>query len=210
MQVEYVDFRSRAARSAYIATRFKSLFQGKVLEVGCDKALLKQLLPGLDYVGVDMAGEPDLRLNLERIERLPFDDAAFDCVVCTETLEHLDNLHGTFGELMRVAKKYVIISLPNNWVNARVPIQRGKGSPSKYGLPADPPRDRHKWFFSLSDAMDFIQHQRKRYAVSLRECYATEKPRPLLVRVLRRALYPVQMRYLNRYAHTLWVVLEKP
>ena len=140
---------------------------------------------------------------------MPFDDATFDCVVCTETLEHLDNLHAMFGELIRVAKKYVIISLPNNWVNARKPIGRGKGSFSKYGLPAEPPPDRHKWFFSLSEATDFIQQQHHRYAVSLRECHATEKPRPFLVRTWRRLWYPSQVCYLNRYAHTLWVVLEK-
>ena len=64
MQVEYVDFRGRAARSAYIANRFKHFFQGKVLDVGCDQALLKTLLASIDYFGVDMAGAPDLRLNL--------------------------------------------------------------------------------------------------------------------------------------------------
>ena len=210
MQVEYVHFRDRASRSAYIAHRFAALLTGRVLDIGCDQAVLRQLLSNVTYVGVDMTGNPDLRLNLEKIDRLPFDDASFDCVVCSDVLEHLDNLHAIFGEIVRVAKRYVILALPNNWANARRPIGRGVGSFSKYGLPAEPPADRHKWFFSLSEAVTFVQHQLSKYAVRLQTCHATEKPRLCIIRAVRRLLYPSQMRYLNRYAHTLWVVLEKP
>jgi hypothetical protein len=210
IRVEYVSFRDRAERSAYIANRFNHLLKGKVLDVGCDRAVLKKLIPSIDYIGVDIAGEPDIQLDLEKIDRLPFDDGSFDCVVCTEVLEHLDNLHTIFGELVRVTQKYVIISLPNSWANARKPIQRGKGSLGRYGLPTEPPQDRHKWFFSLSEAVDFIQYQRRKHAVSIREFHVTEKPRPFLSRALRRILYSSQACYLNRYAHTLWVVLEKP
>jgi SAM-dependent methyltransferase len=210
MKVEYIRFRDRAGRSAYIARRFKHLLTGKVLDIGCDKALLRQLVAGIDYVGVDIAGDPDTWLNLEKVDRLPFDDASFDCVVCSDVLEHLDNLHTIFGEVIRITKKYVIMAFPNNWANARKPIARGKGSFSKYGLPPEPPADRHKWFFSLSDAEEFIQYQRGKYALAVLECYATEKPRHFLARTFRRVLYPAQGRYLNRYAHTLWVILEKP
>jgi SAM-dependent methyltransferase len=209
MHVEYVHFRDRASRSAYIARRFAALLAGRVLDVGCDQAVLRQLLSDVAYVGVDISGKPDLQLNLEQIERLPFDDASFDCVVCVDVLEHLDNLHAMFGELIRVAKRYVILALPNNWANARKPIGRGSGSLSKYGLPAEPPADRHKWFFSLSEAESFVQHQLGKYAVSMHTCHVTEKPRLRIIRAVRRLLYPSQMRYLNRYAHTLWVVLEK-
>ena len=86
IRVEYVSFRTRAARSEYIATRFHHLLKGKVLDVGCDQAVLKKLIPTMDYLGVDIAGDPDMRLDLEKIERLPFADGSFDCVVCTEVL----------------------------------------------------------------------------------------------------------------------------
>jgi 2-polyprenyl-3-methyl-5-hydroxy-6-metoxy-1,4-benzoquinol methylase len=209
MQVEYVSFQGRAARSEYIARRFHPLFQGKVLDVGCDRALLKPLLPQVDYFGIDISGDPDMQIDLEHVETLPFETASFDCVVCTDVLEHLNNLHTVFGELLRIAKTYVIVALPNNWANARKPIARGRGSVSHYGLPGEPPADRHKWFFGLSEAEAFVHHQLKKYAVSMRECHVTEKPRPWLIRMARRLRYPSQMRYLNRYAHTLWVVLEK-
>jgi len=209
MKVEYLSFQNRAARSEYIANRFRSFLVGKVLDVGCDKAVLRKLLPHLDYTGTDVLGNPDVRLNLEEIDRLPFDDGAFDCVVCSDVLEHLDNFHHIFGELIRVTKKHIIISLPNNWANARRPIERGKGSFGKYGLPIDPPQDRHKWFFNLSEANDFVKAQAMKFPISILESHVTEKPRPFLIRAARRVWYPSQERYLNRYAHTLWVVLEK-
>ena len=63
------------------------------LDVGCDEALLKTLLaPDIKYTGIDVAGKPDIVLNLEKIERLPFDDSTFDCVICSDVLEHLDKL----------------------------------------------------------------------------------------------------------------------
>ena len=209
MKVEYVAFQSRSERSEYIANRFRPLLAGKILDVGCDKAVLKKLLPHLDYTGTDVSGNPDVRLNLEEIDRLPFDDGAFDCVVCSDVLEHLDNFHHILGELIRVTKKHIILSLPNNWANARVPIERGKGSFGKYGLPIDPPQDRHKWFFNLSEANDFVKAQARQFPISILESHVTEKPRPFLIRAARRVWYPSQERYLNRYAHTLWVVLEK-
>ncbi|MFQ5849129.1 MAG: class I SAM-dependent methyltransferase [Candidatus Binatia bacterium] len=209
MQVDYISFQNRLARTEYIVNAFKHFLAGRVLDVGCDKAYLKKMLPDNDYTGVDISGDPDIQLNLEEIERLPFADSSFDCVLSSDVLEHLDNLHHVFGELIRVSRKYLIISLPNNWVNARIPIEKGKGSFGKYGLPAEQPHDRHKWFFSLMEAKGFIDGQLKKYPISLLELRVSEKPRPFFVRMFRRLHYPSQERYLNRYAHTLWVVLEK-
>jgi len=209
MKVEHVEFKNRASRSEFIARRFQKFLKGKVLDVGCDMAVLKKLLPSAEYTGVDIGGEPDIQINLEEAGRLPFPDGAFDCVVCTDVLEHLENLHQIFGELARVSRQHLIISLPNNWTNARVPIARGYGSFGKYGLPAEKPLDRHKWFFSLSEAADYFQAQTKKYPLICHELFATEKPRPALVRGARRLRYPAMERYLNRYAHTLWARMEK-
>jgi len=129
--------------------------------------------------------------------------------VCSDVLEHIDNLHAMFGELVRVCRRQLIISLPNNWANARKPIERGLGTFSFYGLPVDPPPDRHKWFFNLSEAAHFLTEQAKRRGLTVRECFANEKPRVGLARMARHLLYPAHERYLNRYAHTVWVVLEK-
>ena len=197
-------------RSSYIAQRFPQYIRGKVLDVGCDNALLKRLVPGIDYLGVDVEGTPDLILNLDEIDELPFATSQFDCVVCADVLEHLDNLHFVFGELVRVCGGHLILSLPNNWSNARRAIERGYGTIGHYGLQIQTPVDRHKWFFNLHEAIQFIEGQPQKFPVKVVESYAMERPRPALLRWLRYALAAGnKMRYLNRFAHTLWTVLKK-
>ena len=210
MFVDYISFYGREERTRYIFEKFQKYFGKKILDVGCDKAVLKTLITDIEYTGLDVSGDPDICMDLEKIDRLPFDDLSFDCVICADVLEHLDNLHLIFAELIRVAKKYVIIAWPNNWVNARVPIQRGKGSFKHYGLPAERPFDRHKWFFSLSEAKHFVREQvRKNSNFQLIEERLVEKPKFFFFRLLRHLRYPNQEYYLNRYAHTVWTVLQK-
>lgn len=48
-----------------------------MLDVGCDEAHLKSLVPGIRYTGIDVGGKPDLVVDLESAERLPFGDRAF-------------------------------------------------------------------------------------------------------------------------------------
>lgn len=209
MHTEFQNFLKRHQRSQYVAQRFARYMQPSVLDVGCFEAPLRTLLPSSTrYVGVDIAGNPDIQLNLEQCERLPFDDASFDCVICIEVLEHLDNLHRMFDELVRVSRDHIIISLPNCWRDARRPIERGHGDFAHYGLPLERPLDRHKWFFSLEDALSFSQGQAQRHSLELIESFATEKPKNALVRALRKARYG-ETAYLNRYAGSLWCVFKK-
>jgi len=209
MDIIYTSFNERSDRSIYIAKYFKSELTGRILDVGCDKAVLKKLLPNVDYIGIDISGTPDICINLEETERLPFNNAEFDTVLCSDVLEHLNNLHHIFNELVRVTKEYLIISLPNCWQVARRPIERGRGSFSHYGLPGEAPLDRHKWFFSLSDADDFLTYQARKHSLTIVSRHVTEKPRLKLVQLARRIRYYNKTNYLNRYSHTLWVVYKK-
>lgn len=202
-------FGTRRNRAEFIAEHFGPWLSGSLLDVGCDQADLKDLVPGCNYMGVDVAGAPDITIDLEHSSGLPFSDHEFDVVVCADVLEHLDNLHTVFGELVRVTRRHLIVSLPNNWGNARRPIGRGKGEVNKYGLPSEQPGDRHKWFFNTTEAMDFLRAQAERFPISVRELVVMEKPRPLLVRAFRRLRYPKPTHYLNRYAHTVWVIYDK-
>jgi SAM-dependent methyltransferase len=204
----YVSFPSRESRSRFVCWRFAEYLNELVLDVGCFAAPLRDLLSAATYTGIDRAGNPDITLDLERIERLPFDDGTFKCVLCIDVLEHLDNLQVIFDELVRVSKQYIIISLPNCWCDARRPLGRGKGHFGHYGLPLQKPQDRHKWFFSLSEARQFLDGKAERLGLRVEELFVTEKPRSRLVRLLRRIRYPGH-RYHNRYSRTLWAVLEK-
>jgi SAM-dependent methyltransferase len=208
LPVEYVTFTTRDARIQYVARRFQNRLHGSVLDVGCDVGGLRSYLPNAQYLGVDVSPSADLCLNLETVERLPFDDASFDCVVCIDVLEHLDNLHTIWREIVRVARTSIVISWHNCWVNARRPLTRGTGGFSHYGLPFERPLDRHKWFFSLEQAATFVDASCAAMPITLEEVFATEKPRPAPLRWLRRLRYPSQLRYLNRYAHTLWTVFS--
>jgi len=210
LTVDYADFTPADARARYAHQQFGRYLQGRVLDIGCRDATLHGLLPDCQYTGLDIVGQPDIWLNLETDLPLPFDDKAFDAVVCADVLEHVDSLYAAFDELLRVSARHVVVSLPNCWVAARVPIAKGSGDFLHSGLPVDPPTDRHKWFFSLSQARQFIHGRlaRREDFEIVEEC-ATEKPRLLIRRLLRRARDPDQARYLNRYAHTYWAVLAR-
>ncbi|HKV39612.1 MAG TPA: class I SAM-dependent methyltransferase [Blastocatellia bacterium] len=47
------------------------------------------------------------------IHDLPFGDDRFDVVLCSETLEHVADLQGAANELLRVARKAVVITVPH-------------------------------------------------------------------------------------------------
>lgn len=205
---EFVSFSEREERLSFLVEHFGKYLFGHILDVGCDTAVLRARVAGL-YVGIDIRGIPDVRVDLEKVPFLPFKDASFDCVVCLDVLEHLDNLHHVFGELVRISRRFIIVSLPNNWANARKPIERGRGHIGHYGLPPEPPLDRHKWFFSFSEALTFLQSQVLKYSISLKELLALEKPRLWLVRTMRRLRWISKEAYLNRYVHSLWAVFEK-
>jgi ubiquinone/menaquinone biosynthesis C-methylase UbiE len=59
-----------------------------------------------------VARYPDVNFTAANVEDLPFPDRSFDTVVCTHTLEHVQNLQQAIGELRRVARRRVIIVVP--------------------------------------------------------------------------------------------------
>ncbi|WP_334110164.1 class I SAM-dependent methyltransferase [Thermodesulfitimonas autotrophica] len=136
---------------------FSGVWRGCILDVGCRSGKLKELLPTRDirYTGVDLYPPADVVANLE--EGLPFKSASCDVVVALDVLEHTDNIHKAFGELCRVARKYVILSLPNAYeVVGRLKFLFGRPISGKYVLTPDPPLDRHRWLFSLREARNFV------------------------------------------------------
>lgn len=97
-------------------------FAGSVLEVGCGMGHLHRVL-GLRpdrYTGVDVnevflaAGRdhfPGLRLIRAGADRLPFPDAQFDCVVCSDVLIHLEDMRPALRELIRVSRGHVLLRM---------------------------------------------------------------------------------------------------
>jgi SAM-dependent methyltransferase len=208
LQHEFVDFVERTDRPKFIGTRFRQYFPGRVLDIGCDRAALRGIVGDQQYAGVGLTPDADVKVDLE-LAKLPFPDGAWDTVMCLDVLEHLDNLHAMFGEIVRVASRYVVITLPNNWSTARKRIAKGHGSFIHYGLPLDRPDDRHKWFFNTQEACEFLVGQAGKYNLSVRELVALEKPKNVANLAWRRLRYPLNRRYLNLYPHTVVCVYDK-
>jgi len=46
------------------------------------------------------------------VTHLPFSEGSFDCVFCTEVLEHVRDLRSACSEIIRVAKRHIVIGVP--------------------------------------------------------------------------------------------------
>jgi ubiquinone/menaquinone biosynthesis C-methylase UbiE len=92
-----------------------------VLEMGCGRGFLSQQLTrqGLTVTAADMripesarSGNPDVTFVETNIEAQPFENGEFDTVICTHTLEHVQNFALAVKELRRVAATRLIIVVP--------------------------------------------------------------------------------------------------
>jgi SAM-dependent methyltransferase len=72
---------------------------------------------GIDFlkVAVDIGKKihPYIKLREESIYKLPYKNNSFDLVMSTEVLEHLENPEKGLKEIVRVSRKYVLLSVPN-------------------------------------------------------------------------------------------------
>jgi ubiquinone/menaquinone biosynthesis C-methylase UbiE len=109
--------------------RFVSHTVGEVasiLEVGCGQGwLLKdtgEAHPNARLVGIDMRPEalefarelvPRGEFLLQDAHELPFDDASFDLVICSDVLEHVENPAAVVGEIRRVSRGFAVIAVPH-------------------------------------------------------------------------------------------------
>ena len=59
------------------------------------------------------------------IYKLPFEDRAFDVVLCSEVLEHLSDVDSAMSELARITKGFLILSVPFDLVFRTANVARG-------------------------------------------------------------------------------------
>ena len=133
------------------------IWNGIVLDIGCGSKHFGTLFQNgkVRYYCLDLFPPADIIASLEL--RLPFRDSKFDTVIALDVLEHTENIYKAFGEICRVARRYVLITMPNGLdVKSRFRFLLGMGISGKYGLPMDPPRDRHRWIFSFKEAQRFV------------------------------------------------------
>jgi len=205
----YDFFNNRKGRANFIAKKFNKeiSYSKRILDVGCDYNTLKKNI-GNKVVGVDLYGDPDIKIDFEKEKLAQFKDNEFDLVVCTEVLEHLENFHEMIDELFRVSNKYILISLPNcldiftKW-NIVFHNHIGKF----YGLPLSKPEDRHRWLFGYLDIDNFFELYCQK-----NNCHVTDKfihcnyshsYKGHLMRILAKVLN------LNNAGQSYWILINK-
>lgn len=208
-QKRYDQFNNREERALFISKVFSKeiTVSNTILDVGCDFNNLKHIVGG-KVTGIDLYGNPDFTIDLEKEKLSRFKDKEFDMVVCTEVLEHLENFHELIDEIFRVSNRYVLISLPNcadffTRINILLNGQIGKF----YGLPIRKPEDRHRWFFSHIDVERyFLEYSQKNHYTILRRflvCNYGNSWKGFLVRLF------IRLFNINSAGQSYWILIEK-
>ena len=107
----------------------------RVLDAGCGTAYGSGVFAtggALEVIGVDVAEDVldsvrprvagTVRLDVADVCRLPYDDGAFDLIVCFNVLEHLDDPRRALDGLVRAlaVDGVLLVSTPNRSVHAPV------------------------------------------------------------------------------------------
>lgn len=130
-----------------------------ILDVGCGEGFslnkmnennIGEKLEGIDYskeaISLGKNLFPHLSLKTGSIYDLPYKNNSFDLVLCTEVLEHLDNSQKGLEEVVRVSKKYILASVPNEPFFMLSNLLRGKNI-TRFGN--DPEHIQHWTIFSF-------------------------------------------------------------
>jgi SAM-dependent methyltransferase len=161
----------RRGRAHEVLESFGDHLVGQILDVGAGSTgptFVEAL--GRRYHALDLSRSYKSESQLDRdaighhidLEegRLPFDTGSYGTVMCLDVIEHVDDAHAIFRELFRVASDRVIVSLPNNWPHFIWSLLAGRNIThgAGYGIAGDPKPagQRHKHFFNLEEAVDFL------------------------------------------------------
>ena len=158
---------SRKDRGEYILDKYRPLFEDSktVLDVGCGEyaslgeAIDKNNL-NIDYIGLDNNDRVfnDRIVYIDLSEEYDKVGGFYDTIVASHVLEHVDKLHELLDYLITSTNKYLILCLPKCDTSID-----GK----HYGLPVDPPIDRHRWAFSLDAAEKFYMGIANKYGLNV-------------------------------------------
>ena len=215
-----LKYTSREDKMAYVYDKYKDILVDSVLDIGADNCLLQKELPkNVQYKGIGFGNNDDLiSVDLEK-EAIPFEENSFHTVVCLDVLEHLENIHEVTDKLFSIASKYVLLSLPNPYADFFNYMKSGKYMGREkdmkfYGLTHEREPDRHKWFFSRSDAIDFVDFKAKKngYKVidfqnEVDELFGSSL-REKLYKYFFKKMFHNSLKPSDLIAGTIWWVLE--
>lgn len=117
----------------------KKLNPASVLDAGCGEGITLQRLKnagiGKKLEGFDSLDRaiqigsklyPHLKLAQGDIYKIDASDNSYDVAICSEVLEHLERPEDALKELVRVSKKYVVLSVPQEPLFMLGNLLRGK------------------------------------------------------------------------------------
>lgn len=141
-----------------VAQRVTGL-SGTLVDVGARDRILLEYLKGdhLQYQSCDVAPGHDYQWDIEK--PIEMSDDAFDVVVALDVLEHVENFHAAFRELLRIARQKLFISLPNlTNLSFRLHFLRYGELSAKYSLLSEHQGDRHRWLTSYPQIAKAVNH----------------------------------------------------
>lgn len=130
-----------ARQGLYAAVReLAPQIRGRVLDVGCGDRPYESLIPAREYVGLEI-DTPEARTRGKADayydgRRFPFEDGAFDAVLCNQVLEHVFEPEEFVREIARVLKPggRLLLTVPFVWDEHEQP--RDYARYSSFGLKA--------------------------------------------------------------------------
>jgi 2-polyprenyl-3-methyl-5-hydroxy-6-metoxy-1,4-benzoquinol methylase len=200
---------NRATRSKFAVREFGQFFGKTILDVGSSNKELKSAIESQkikieNYTSVDLAAA-DFEIDLDK-ESLPFETNSFETVVCTDVLEHLENIHSVFLKILSIASKNVIVSLPNCWFSLKKELFLGNESGKFFGLPPIQPQDRHRWFFNFTEARYFLIKNCHDKARMIEFYPYFNQTNRILKKLLKYTLS--DDRYLNLFSPAIWAYIS--
>lgn len=109
-----------------LISTIRPLQLGSILDVGAGEGFtlarlslekIGKKLEGIEYeeeaIELGKTLHPQLAIKQGTIYQLPYKDNSFELVISTEVLEHLRDPKKGLQELIRVSKKYVLLTVPN-------------------------------------------------------------------------------------------------
>lgn len=136
----------------------RKYFGDKVLEVGSGDNWLKTQIKGC--ISVNNEPPTDIIMDLEKVRLTSkFKENSFDTVICTGVLEHLNNYQPVLDDMIKIARNFVIIALPNETnIVARLQFLLGNIRETEFGF--NPP-NRHKWVLNYNLCKRFFKDYKK-------------------------------------------------
>lgn len=116
----------------------QKLQPNRVLEVGPGPGLFKTVAATFGISVETLDFDPDLKPDhVGSATAMPFSDGAYDCVCAFQMLEHLpyEAALQAFGEMARVSRSHVIISLPDARPMWRYQVHIPKFGPWDFFIP---------------------------------------------------------------------------